>query len=167
MDLTQKRIVLIGGAGLVGSHIVDQLVDEPVREIVVFDNLLRGTRANLSTAMRSPKVRLVEGSITDRDAVKRVIDGADGVFMLASLWLGECVNDPRLAWEVNTLGTWNVVDACLAAGKPRIVYSSSASVYGNALHTPMTEEHPFNNRCLLYTSPSPRDRTRSRMPSSA
>lgn len=146
MDLTNKRIVLIGGAGLVGSHIVDQLVNEPVREIVVFDNFLRGTRDNLASALQSPKVRVVDGSITDRDAVRRVVDGADGVFMLASLWLGECVNDPRLAWEVNTLGTWNVVEACLAAGRPRIVYSSSASVYGNALQTPMTEAHPFNNR---------------------
>jgi UDP-glucose 4-epimerase len=138
--------MLIGGAGLVGSHIVDQLVTEPVAEVVVFDNFLRGTRANLATASRSPKLRIVEGSITDRDALARELAGIDGVFLLASLWLGECVNDPRLAWEVNTIGTWNVVEACRAAGVQRIVYSSSASVYGNALVTPMTEEHPFNNR---------------------
>lgn len=146
MDLTNTRIVLVGGAGLVGSHIVDQLVTEPVAEIVVFDNFLRGSRANLASAMASPKVTVIEGSITDREAVSRALDGADGVFMLASLWLGECVNDPRLAWEVNTLGTWNVVEACRAQGVKRIVYSSSASVYGNAVVTPMTEEHPFNNR---------------------
>jgi UDP-glucose 4-epimerase len=146
MDLNQKRIVLIGGAGLVGSHIVDQLLAEPVAEIVVFDNFLRGTKANLAQALKSPKVRVVEGSMTDRDLLKRELHGIDGVFLLASLWLGECVNDPRLAWEVNTLGTWNVVEACLDARVKRIVYSSSASVYGNAVVTPMTEEHPFNNR---------------------
>ena len=146
MDLTGKRIMLIGGAGLVGSHIVDQLTAEPVTEIVVFDNFLRGTKANLATAIKSPKVRIVEGSMTDRDALRRELAGIDGVFQLASLWLGECVNDPRLAWEVNTIGTWNVVEACREAGVKRIVYSSSASVYGNALVTPMTEEHPFNNR---------------------
>ena len=146
MDLNQKRVVLIGGAGLVGSHIVDQLVAEPVAEIVVFDNFLRGTKANLAQALKSPKVRVVEGSMTDRDLLKRELQGIDGVFLLASLWLGECVNDPRIAWEVNTLGTWNVVEACLAARVKRIVYSSSASVYGNAVVTPMTEEHPFNNR---------------------
>jgi nucleoside-diphosphate-sugar epimerase len=146
MNLTDTRIVLIGGAGLVGSHIVDQLTAEPVKEIVVFDNFLRGTKANLAAAMKSPKVRIVEGSMTDRDAVRRELAGADGVFQLASLWLGECVNDPRLAWEVNTIGTWNVVEACREAGVKRIVYSSSASVYGNAVVTPMTEEHPFNNR---------------------
>jgi len=138
--------MLIGGAGLVGSHIVDQLVDEPVREIIVYDNFVRGTRANLEAAVRSPKVKIVDASMTDRDRLKREIAGIDGVFLLASLWLGECVNDPRSAWEVNTLGTWNVVEACLAANVKRIVYSSSASVYGNALVTPMTEDHSFNNR---------------------
>jgi UDP-glucose 4-epimerase len=146
MELSGKRIMLIGGAGLVGSHIVDQLVDEPVAEIVVFDNFVRGTKQNLERAQRSPKVRLVEGSMTERERLAREIKGIDGVFLLASLWLGECVNEPRSAWEVNTMGTWNVVEACLAAGVARIVYSSSASVYGNALVTPMTEDHPFNNR---------------------
>ena len=146
MELAGKRIMLIGGAGLVGSHIVDQLTAEPVREIVVFDNFLRGTKANLAAAVTSPTVRVVEGSIADREALKRELAGVDGVFMLASLWLGECVNDPRQAWEVNTIGNWNVVEACRDAGVKRIVYSSSASVYGNAVVTPMTEEHPFNNR---------------------
>lgn len=146
MELSGKRILLIGGAGLVGSHIADQLVAEPVKEIVVFDNFVRGTRDNLAATMKSPKVRVIEGSMTDRHALARAVEGVDGVFLLASLWLGECVNEPRSAWEVNTLGTWNVVEACLAAGVKRVVYSSSASVYGNALFTPMTEEHPFNNR---------------------
>ena len=146
MDLTGKRIMLIGGAGLIGSHIVDRLVREPVAEVVVFDNFVRGTKANLMDAMRSPKLRVVEGSMLDRAALHRELKGIDGVFLLASLWLGECLNEPRSAWEVNTLGTWNVVEACLDAGVTRIVYSSSASVYGNALVTPMTEDHPFNNR---------------------
>ena len=146
MNLQDSKIVLIGGAGLVGSHIADQLVREPVREIVVFDNFVRGSRRNLADAAGDPRVRVAEGSILDRDALRRELAGADGVFLLASLWLGECVTDPRSAWEVNTLGTWNVVEACLEAGVKRIVYSSSASVYGNAVGTPMTEEHPFNNR---------------------
>jgi len=138
--------VLIGGAGLVGSHIVDHLLNEPVREVVVYDNFVRGTRANLADAAKHPKCRIVDASILDRDALTRELEGIDGVFLLASLWLGECVAEPRAAWEVNTLGTWNVVEACLAAGVKRIVYSSSASVYGNAVTTPMTEAHPFNNR---------------------
>jgi UDP-glucose 4-epimerase len=91
-------------------------------------------------------VRIVEGSITDPGSLRRSMEGMDGVFLLASLWLGECVNDPKSAWDVNVMGSWNVVEACQALGVKRVVYSSSASVYGNALLTPMTEEHPFNNR---------------------
>lgn len=146
MQLDGSRLMLIGGAGLVGSHIVDQLVATKAAEIVVFDNFVRGTRANLDGASRNAKVRIVDASILDRDRLKRELKGIDGVFLHASLWLGECVSDPRSAWEVNTLGTWNVVEACLEARVKRIVYSSSASVYGNALATPMTEDHPFNNR---------------------
>jgi UDP-glucose 4-epimerase len=146
MDLINKRLVLIGGAGLVGSYIADQLKDEPVAEIVIYDNFVRGTRENLSKALADQRVRVIESSMTDRDALRRALNGADGVFLLASLWLGECVNDPRSAWEVNTLGTWNVVEACRELGINRVVYSSSASVYGDAVFSPMTEEHPFNNR---------------------
>jgi UDP-glucose 4-epimerase len=146
MELRGTRLVLVGGAGLVGSHIVDQLLKEPVAEIVVYDNFVRGSRQNLAAGSADPRVRVVEGSMLDRDCLRKVLTGADGVFLLASLWLGECVNDPRSAWEVNTLGTWNVVEACVACGVKRVVYSSSASVYGNAVVTPMTEDHPFNNR---------------------
>ena len=116
MNLAGSRVMLIGGAGLVGSHIVDQLINEPVAEIVVYDNFVRGTRDNLAAASKSSKVRIVDGSMLDRDRLRQELKGIDGVFLLASLWLGECVNDPRSAWEVNTLGTWNVVEACLEAG---------------------------------------------------
>lgn len=146
MDLTGRRLMLVGGAGLIGSHIVDKLAGMDVAEVVVFDNFVRGSRDNLASALRNPKVRIVEGSIADRAALGRAMQGIDGMFLLASLWLGECVNDPRSAWEINTLGTWNVIEAAREAGVARIVYSSSASVYGNAVVTPMTEAHPFNNR---------------------
>jgi len=146
VDISGARLMLIGGAGLVGSHIVDSLASGPAREIVVYDNFVRGTRANLAGAAANRNVRVVDASIMDRARLRAELDGIDGVFLLASLWLGECVADPRSAWEINTLGTWNVVEACLDAGVRRIVYSSSASVYGNAVTTPMTEEHPFGNR---------------------
>jgi len=146
MDIAGSKLVVIGGAGFLGSYIVDLLLNESVAEIVIYDNFERGTYANLSKAIKNSKVKVIEASITDRDSLKKVMRGADGVFLLASLWLGECVNEPRRAWEVNTLGAWNVIEACLDRGVKRIVFSSSASVYGNALSTPMTEEHPFNNR---------------------
>ena len=138
--------MVIGGAGLVGSKIVDQLTREPVSEIIVYDNFVRGTRKNLAEAIKSPKVNIIEASMTDRETLRKEMDGINGVFLLASLWLGECVHNPRKAWDVNVMGTWNVVEACRDLGVERVVYSSSASVYGNALSTPMTEEHPFKNR---------------------
>jgi UDP-glucose 4-epimerase len=146
LDLTGSRIAVIGGAGLLGSHIVDQLLLEPVSEVLVFDNLMRGQLESLAGAMRDPRVRLIRGTMTDQEALRDALTGIDGVFQLASLWLGECLTDPRSAWEVNVLGMWNIVEACLDLKVKRMVYSSSASVYGNALFTPMTEEHPFNNR---------------------
>jgi UDP-glucose 4-epimerase len=148
VNLLNQKIVVIGGAGFVGSHIVDQLLAEPVREIVVVDNFVRGTRGNLAAAAADPRVRMVEGTITDRALLESVLADAAGVFHLAALWLYECVHEPRAALEVNVAGTYNVVEACQRAGVQRVVYSSSASVYGDALFTPMTEEHPFNNRTM-------------------
>src|SRR5690349_12295308 len=148
MDLKNARIVVIGGAGFIGSHIVDQLLHEPVREVVIVDNFVRGTRSNIEPALRDPRVTLVEGSITDRNLLRDVLSGADGVFLLAALWLFECVHEPRKALEVNVDGTWNVIEAAQAAGIKRLIYSSSASVYGDALAIPMTEDHPFNNRTM-------------------
>jgi UDP-glucose 4-epimerase len=147
-NLEDSRILVIGGAGFVGSHIVDQLLAEPVREIVVLDNFVRGTRANLSESAPDKRVRIVEGSITDRTLLAELMQGTDYVFHLAALWLFECVYQPRSALEVNVVGTFNVVEAAHEAGVKKIVYSSSASVYGDAAFTPMTEDHPFHNRTM-------------------
>lgn len=146
MDIGGKTIVVIGGAGFVGSHLVDHLLRHEVAKIRVLDNLKRGTRANLREALQDPRVELVEGSITDAALVRSVVRGADGVFLLAALWLDECLHQPRSAIDVNVVGTFNVIEACKEEGVQRVVFSSSASVYGNALQIPMTEEHPFNNR---------------------
>lgn len=148
MTLEDSRVLVIGGAGFVGSHVVDQLALEPVREIVVLDNFVRGTRPNLGRAMSDPRVRLVEGSVTDPELLVQLMRDADYVFHLAALWLYECVHQPRSALEVNVVGTYNVVEAAQESGVKKVVYSSSASVYGDALATPMTEEHPFNNRTM-------------------
>lgn len=146
MDLSGARVAVVGGAGLIGSHVVDALISEPVSGIVVVDDLTRGRREDLAGALRDERVTLVERSIMDTDALRQALRGVGGVFMLASLGLAECLEDPRRAWPVNVIGTWNVVEACRDLGVRRIVYSSSASVYGNAVTLPMTEEHPFNNR---------------------
>ena len=147
-NLENTKIVVIGGAGLVGSCIVDQLIREPAREIVVLDSFVRGTRVNLGQAIQDKRVRIVEGSVTNLQLLRDLMRETDYVFHLAALWLHECVHEPRAALEVNVVGTYNVIEAAQRAGIKKVIYSSSASVYGDALFTPMTEEHPFNNRTM-------------------
>lgn len=147
-NLDGSRILVIGGAGFTGSHIVDQLTETRAGEIVVLDDFVRGTRANLAEAVRDPRVQIVEGSITDLPLLRDLMAGTDYVFHLAALWLYECVHEPRSALEVNVVGTYNVVETAQQAGVTKVVYSSSASVYGDAMFTPMTEDHPFNNRTM-------------------
>lgn len=146
MDLRDSKIVVIGGAGFIGSHIVEQLLDEPVKEVVVFDNLTRGTRGNLENVLRDSRVTLFEGDITHVDVLDAALRGADYVFHLAALWLLHCYEYPRAAFEVNIGGTFNVLEACVRNKIKRLVFSSSASVYGDALTVPMSEDHPYNNR---------------------
>jgi UDP-glucose 4-epimerase len=146
MELHGRTFAVIGGAGFVGSHVVDSLLASDVARVRVLDNFKRGSRLNLDHALKDDRVSVIEGSITDIGTVREVVRGADGVFHLAALWLDECLNDPRSAVEVNIGGTYNVIEACRDEGVTRVVYSSSASVYGNALAVPMTEDHPFNNR---------------------
>lgn len=147
-DLTDSNVLVIGGAGFVGSHIVDQLLEEPVAKVTVLDNFVRGTRENLAEAAQDERVQVVDGSVLDRELLDELMADAQYVFHLAALWLFECVHEPRKALEHNVVGTFNVVEAAQQAGVRKVVYSSSASVYGDALFTPMTEEHPFNNRTM-------------------
>lgn len=146
--MEDAKILVIGGAGFTGSYIVDQLLSEPVKEIIVLDNFIRGTKANLHKALLDDRVRIVEGSITDFKLVRELMEKTDYVFHLAALWLYECVHQPRAALEVNVGGAFNVIEAAQQAKVKKVVYSSSASVYGDAVFTPMTEEHPFNNRTM-------------------
>jgi UDP-glucose 4-epimerase len=148
VDIRGKRVVVIGGAGLIGSHTVDLLTREDVGEIVVYDNFVRGTHENLASSLKDPRVRIFEagGDITQGDILGSALRGADGVFHFAALWLLQCHEFPRTAFDVNVRGTFNVMEACIAAGVKRLVYSSSASVYGDAVEEPMTEDHPFNNK---------------------
>ncbi len=148
MDLRGKRVLVIGGAGFIGSHLVDELVKTDVGEILVYDNFSRGTRENLADTLHDPRVRIFElgGDITQTDILSAAMKGVDGVFHLAALWLLHCHDYPRSAFEVNIRGTFNVLEACVANHVERLVYSSSASVYGDAVRVPMTEDHAYNNR---------------------
>ncbi len=147
-DIRGSRVLVIGGAGFIGSHVVDALVQEDVAQITVYDNFCRGTRANLEQALKDPRVGIYEvgGDILQADVLASAVKEADYVFHLAALWLLQCHDYPRAAFDVNVQGTFNVLEACRDHGVKRLVYSSSASVYGDAVEIPMTESHPFNNR---------------------
>lgn len=148
MDIKNKRFVIIGGGGLIGSHTVDRLLKEDVAEVVIYDNFVRGRIENLTESLKDPRVKIFEagGDILQTDILDAALKGVDGVFHLAALWLLQCHEYPRTAFETNVRGTFNVMDACVRNGVKRLVYSSSASVYGDAVQEPMTEDHPFNNK---------------------
>ncbi|MCB1507477.1 MAG: NAD-dependent epimerase/dehydratase family protein [Hyphomicrobiaceae bacterium] len=148
MELQGKKLMVIGGAGLIGSHTVDALLRHDVAEITVYDNFARGRHENILGALRDPRVKVhdVGGDILQTDILEGAMAGKDGVFHFAALWLLQCHEYPRSAFETNVRGTFNVMDACVRTGIKRLVYSSSASVYGDAVTDPMEEEHPFNNK---------------------
>ncbi len=148
MDLSGQKILVIGGAGFIGSHIVDALLATSVREVVIYDNFTRGSRDNLREALTDPRCKIYPhgGDIRDLDLLDDAMCGADSVVHLAAMWLLHCLDFPRTAFEVNIGGTFNVLEACVRHKVHRLVYSSSASVYGDAEEVPMDESHPFNNR---------------------
>jgi UDP-glucose 4-epimerase len=141
-----KKILVTGGAGTIGSNLVDLLAAGGAREIVVLDNFVRGRRANLARALPSGVVQIVEGDIRDTATVRKVTEGADLVFHLAAIRITQCAEEPRLANEVLVDGTFNVLEAAAEAGVAKVIASSSASVYGMAETFPTTERHhPYNN----------------------
>lgn len=148
MDLKGQRVLVIGGAGFIGSHVVDLLTQEEVAQVIVYDDFSRGSVKHLDAALRDPRVAICElgGNILHADVLNAAMRDVDCVVHLAALWLLHCQDYPRSAFEVNVRGTFNVLEACVANKVKRLVYSSSASVYGDALQVPMTEEHPFANR---------------------
>jgi UDP-glucose 4-epimerase len=128
--------------------VVQELLKEDVSEVVIFDNLTRGKVSNVSLSLTDTRCTFFPdgGDIREIDVLNRAISEADGVIHLAAMWLLHSKEYPRTAFDVNIQGTFNVLEACVKNNIERLVYSSSASVYGDAAFIPMTEEHPFNNR---------------------
>jgi UDP-glucose 4-epimerase len=148
MTLSGKRVLVIGGAGFIGSFVVKELLKSDVAEVVIFDNFTRGTLENIAEPLRDRRCRVfpLGGDIRDSDILGEAVRGADYVFHLAAMWLLHCKDFPRAAFHTNIEGTFNVLEACVRHGVKKLVYSSSASVYGDAIEVPMTEDHPFKNR---------------------
>lgn len=148
-DLKQKRILVTGGAGFIGSHIVDLLADEDCGEIVVLDNMVRGRPENLEYAASRGPVRLVNGDIRDKNLLASLVQTADLVFHQAALRITHCAAEPRLAMEVMVQSTFDLLELCVEHGVEKVIAASSASVYGMADEFPTTEDHhSYNNRTL-------------------
>ena len=141
-----RRYLVTGGAGLVGSHITDLLVAEDRSQVIVLDDFSRGRRSNLDAAARSGRLEIVEGDIRNGPLLKRLMQGVEVVFHQAAIRITQCAEKPRLALEVLVNGTFEVLEAAVAAGVRKVVAASSASVYGMAEEFPTSElHHPYAN----------------------
>ena len=144
-----KRILITGGAGLIGSHIADLVAREEPEEIVILDNFVRGRRENLQQAAADFPLTIIDGDIRDRALLDHLFEGVDIVFHQAAIRIVQCAEDPRLAFDVLAAGTFNVLEAAVAANVKKVVAASSASVLGLAESFPTTEaHHPYNNRTI-------------------
>jgi UDP-glucose 4-epimerase len=147
VDLKAKRVLVTGGAGFIGSHIVDLLATEGCAEIIALDNMIRGSPENLAEAMMCGPVRLVDGDIRDRNLMASLVETADIVFHQAALRITQCAAVPRLAMEVMVQSTFDLLELCVEHQVEKVIAASSASVYGMAKEFPTTENHhPYNNR---------------------
>jgi UDP-glucose 4-epimerase len=153
--LADKRVLVTGGAGFVGSRIVDQLVSAGCSEILVVDNMIRGRPENLAGAMESGRVRLIDLDIRDRSVMAGLVDGIDTVFHQAALRITHCAAEPRLAMEVMVDATFDLLEQCVASKVRKVVMASSASIYGMADTFPTAEGHnPYANRTLYGAAKS-------------
>ena len=148
MEIKDSKILVIGGAGFIGSFVVTELLKHPVKEVVIYDNFARGNKQHLQEQLKDERCSIFPfgGDIREIDILDTAIQGKDYVISLAAMWLLHCKDYPRTAFDVNIAGTFNVFEACVRHKVNKLIWSSSASVYGDALELPMTEEHPFNNK---------------------
>ena len=148
MELKEKKILVIGGAGFIGAFVVRELLKEPVKEVIIYDNFARGKMSNIEDCLKDHRCNIYPngGDVREIDILNDAMKGVDYVIHLAAMWLLHCKDYPRTAFDVNIAGTFNVIEACVKNNIKKLIYSSSASVYGDAVEVPMTEDHPFNNK---------------------
>ncbi len=148
MEIEGKKILVTGGAGFIGSHLVDMLLEYDIEKVLIFDNFTRGGEHNIQNAIKDNRVELfeVKGDLTHPDEVNKATSDIDGVFHMAGLCLEYCQKYERSALDVNITGTFNLLEACVKNNVRRIIFASSSSIYGNAVYSPMDEVHPYTNR---------------------
>jgi UDP-glucose 4-epimerase len=148
VKISGNKFVVTGGAGFIGSQVVKSLLKAGASEVVIFDNLSRGSLNNINESLKDDRCYLFKdgGDIRDVELLNAAFSNANGVFHLAALWLLHAKDYPRAAFDVNVQGTFNVLEACVKNEISKVVFSSSASVYGTPIKTPIEESHPLNGR---------------------
>jgi len=146
--LENSRVLILGASGFIGGFLVKEILKEPVKEVILYDNFTRGKIENIEESLKDPRCKIFPfgGDIRECDVLDKAMEGVDYVFHLAAMWLLHCKDFPRTAFEVNVAGTFNILEACVKHKVKKLIYSSSASVYGDAVEVPMKEDHPFNNK---------------------
>tara|TARA_B110000027_G_scaffold134073_1_gene164787 strand:+ start:5285 stop:6268 length:984 start_codon:yes stop_codon:yes gene_type:complete len=146
--LKGSKVLVIGGAGFIGGFVVSELLKSDVKEVIIYDNFARGKADNIVESLKDSRCTIypLGGDVREIDILNTAMNGVDYVFHLAAMWLLHCKDFPRTAFDVNIAGTFNVLEACVNNNIKKLIYSSSASVYGDAVEVPMTESHPFNNK---------------------
>lgn len=148
-DFSGRTVLVTGGAGFIGSRTVDQLLQQGASEVLIVDDMVRGRPENLRAALAGSRTRLFRGDICNVELMRDLVAGADTVFHMAALRITQCAAEPRRAMEVMVDATYDLLEACVAAGVRKVVMASSASVYGMASVFPTGEEHhPYANRTL-------------------
>lgn len=146
--LENSKVLITGAAGFIGGFLVKEILKEPVKEVILYDNFTRGKINNIEDSLKDSRCHIFPygGDVREIDVLDKAMEGVDYVFHLAAMWLLHCKDFPRTAFDVNIAGTFNVLEACVKHKVKKLIYSSSASVYGDAVNVPMTEDHPFNNK---------------------
>jgi len=151
--ITGCNILVTGGAGFIGSYLVEELLLLEPAKVIIIDNLIRGTRENMKNFINNPVVDFIEGDIRNRDLLEKYISGSDFVFHMAALRINACAADPREGFDVMLKATFDLAELCVKYKVKKVIYSSSASVYGLAQNFPTPEtDNPYNNQTFYGTA---------------
>ena len=153
--IKNSKILITGGAGFVGSYVVEQLIEKQPRKIIIIDNMLRGTQRNMKSFIDNPIVEFIEGDIRDNSLMEKTISSVDYVFHLAALRITRCAENQKEAFEVMVQATFNIIDLCKKYDIKKIIYSSTASVYGLAQNFPTPEsDNTYDNKTFYEAAKS-------------